>query len=144
MSVSDTCHQWHPLNSQSALPLFMRSYFQWQVSKTLLKMVQNSHFHWRAATINIPLKHWSNLFGGHTPSLEDIKKRINWALLETNQPQLPTGPKQPEPSQPDVLSQTVYSDFTMCSVRATFLLFIYIYKILWSCLHVTALKWLCK
>ena len=55
----------------------------------------------------------SDLFGGHAPSLEDMK-RINWTQLEANRPH--TGPNQPEPSQPDVLSQTVYSEFIMCSL----------------------------
>ena len=57
----------------------------------------------------------SDLFGGHAPSLEDMK-RINWTQLEANRPQPLTGPNQPEPSQPDVLSQTAYSEFIMCSL----------------------------
>ena len=44
--------------------------------------------------------HWNmisvlDLFGGFAPSVQDIK-RINWPLLELNQPQSPTGPNQPE------------------------------------------------
>ena len=39
-----------------------------------------------------------DLFGGCTPSLEDIG-RINWPQLEPGQTQSPTGPNQPEPSQ---------------------------------------------
>ena len=54
----------------------------------------------------------SDLFGGCTPSLEDIG-RINWPLPEPNQTQSPTGPSQPEPSQPDVLSGTVSSEFML-------------------------------
>ena len=48
----------------------------------------------------------SDLFGGCTPSLEDIG-RINWpcAQPDPSQPQSPSGP-----SQPDALSQTVYSE----------------------------------
>ena len=37
-----------------------------------------------------------DLFGGYTPSLEDIG-RISWPQPEPNQPQSPTGPGQPEP-----------------------------------------------
>ena len=40
----------------------------------------------------------SDLFGGCTPSLEDIG-RINWPQPEPNQTQSPTGPSQLEPSQ---------------------------------------------
>ena len=49
----------------------------------------------------------SNLFGGCTPSLEDIG-RINWpcAQPDASQRQSPSGP-----SQPDALSQTVYSEY---------------------------------
>ena len=39
----------------------------------------------------------SDLFGGCTPSLEDIG-RINWPQPEPGQTQPPTGPSQPEPS----------------------------------------------
>ena len=46
----------------------------------------------------------SDLFGGCTPSLEDIG-RINWPQLEPSQTQSPTGP-----NQPDVLSWTVSSE----------------------------------
>ena len=46
----------------------------------------------------------SDLFGGCTPSLEDIG-RINWPQREPGQTQSPTGP-----SQPDVLSGTVSSE----------------------------------
>ena len=38
----------------------------------------------------------ADLFGGCTPSLEDIG-RISWPQPEPNQPQSPTGPGQPEP-----------------------------------------------
>ena len=51
----------------------------------------------------------SNLFGGCTPSFEDIG-RINWPQPEPTQ----TQPNQPEPSQPDVLSWRVYSEFIYC------------------------------
>ena len=51
----------------------------------------------------------SHLFGGCTPSFEDIG-RINWPQPEPNQ----TQPNQPEPSQPDVLSWIVYSEFIYC------------------------------
>ena len=51
----------------------------------------------------------SNLFGGCTPSFEDIG-RINWPQPEPNQ----TQPNQSEPSQPDVLSWIVYSEFIYC------------------------------
>ena len=59
----------------------------------------------------------SDLFGGYTPSLEDIE-RIGWIQPEANQTQSPTEPShpepsQPEPSQPDVLSQTVFSEFSL-------------------------------
>ena len=49
----------------------------------------------------------SDLFGGCTPSLEDIG-RINWpcAQLDPSQSQSPCGT-----SQPDALSQTVYSEY---------------------------------
>ena len=50
----------------------------------------------------------SNLFGGWTPSFEDIG-RINWPQPEPTQ----TQPNQPEPSQPDVLSWIVYSEFIL-------------------------------
>ena len=50
----------------------------------------------------------SNLFGGCTPSFEDIG-RINWPQPEPTQ----TQPSQPEPSQPDVLSWIVYSEFIL-------------------------------
>ena len=51
----------------------------------------------------------SDLFGGCTPSLEDIG-RINWPQPEPNQTQSLAGP-----SQPDVLSGTVSSEFMMWS-----------------------------
>ena len=63
----------------------------------------------------------SDLFGGCTPSLEDIG-RINWPQLEPGQTQSPIGSSQPEPSltqsptgpsQPDVLSGTVSSEFML-------------------------------
>ena len=41
----------------------------------------------------------ADLFGGYTPSLEDIG-RISWPQPEPNQPQSPSGPGQPEPGQP--------------------------------------------
>ena len=44
-----------------------------------------------------------DLFGGCTPSLEDIG-RINWPQLEPGQTQSPTGPNQPEPSQTQSLT----------------------------------------
>ena len=49
----------------------------------------------------------SDLFGGCTPSLEDIE-RIDWpcAQPDPSQSQSPSGP-----SQPDALSQTVYSEY---------------------------------
>ena len=50
----------------------------------------------------------SDLFGGCTPSLEDIG-RINWPQLEPGQTQPLAGP-----SQPDVLSGTVSSEFMLC------------------------------
>ena len=53
----------------------------------------------------------SNLFGGYTPSLEDIE-RICWMQPEANQTQPSRGTSQPESSHPDVLSQTVYSEFS--------------------------------
>ena len=49
----------------------------------------------------------SALFGGYTPSLEDIG-RISWPQPEPNKPQSPTGP-----SQHDILSGTVYSEFIL-------------------------------
>ena len=55
----------------------------------------------------------SDLFGGCTPSLEDIG-RINWPQPDPSQSQSPCGS-----SQPDVLSQTVYSEYT----------YIYIYDV---------------
>ena len=54
----------------------------------------------------------SNLFGGYTPSLEDIE-RICWMLPEANQTQSSSGTSQPESSHPDILSQTVYSEFSL-------------------------------
>ena len=56
----------------------------------------------------------SDLFGGYTPSLEDIG-RINWPQLEPGQTQPLAGP-----SQPDVLSGTVSSEFMLWS-RGQFL-----------------------
>ena len=61
----------------------------------------------------------SNLFGGCTPSPEDIG-RINWpcAQLDPSPPQSPCGTSQPSPPQspcgtcqPDAMSQTVYSEY---------------------------------
>ena len=54
----------------------------------------------------------SDLFGGCTPSLEDIG-RINWPQPDPSQPQSPSGT-----SQPDALSQTVYSEYiyTVCYI----------------------------
>ena len=58
----------------------------------------------------------SDLFGGCTPSLEDIG-RINWpcAQPDASQPQSPCGTSPPQspsgPSQPDALSQKVYSEY---------------------------------
>ena len=63
--------------------------------------------------------HWNmmpvtDLFGGRTPSLEDIE-RINWTQPEPNQSQSPAGPHQP-----DVLSWTVYSEFILqCAFHFT-------------------------
>ena len=51
----------------------------------------------------------SDLFGGFTPTLEDIE-RINWTKPEPNLFQSPTGSNQPKSSQNDILSQTVYSE----------------------------------
>ena len=53
----------------------------------------------------------SDLFGGYTPSLEDIE-RICWMQPEANQTQPSRGTSQPESSQPHILSQTVYSEFS--------------------------------
>ena len=54
----------------------------------------------------------SDLFGGYTPSLEDIE-RICWMQPEANQTQSSRGTSQPESSHPDVLSQTVHSEFSL-------------------------------
>ena len=78
----------------------------------------------------------STLFGGCTPSLEDIG-RICWPQPEIHRTQSPTGPKQPEPnrteslsgsnhpepSRPNVLSQTVYSELLQIHVIGSMLLF---------------------
>ena len=78
----------------------------------------------------------STLFGGCTPSLEDIGK-ICWPQPEIHRTQSPTGPNQPEPnrieslsgpnhpepSRPDVLSQTVYSELLQIHVIGFMLLF---------------------
>ena len=59
----------------------------------------------------------SDLFGGYTPSLEDIE-RICWMQPEANQTQSSRGTSQPESSHPessqaDILSQTVHSEFSL-------------------------------
>ena len=74
----------------------------------------------------------TDLFGGYVPSLEDIG-RIIWPQPELNQPQSPTGPCHPEPSQPDVLSSTVYSELMLYTNPVTGSVLLFTIYSLYAC-----------